>query len=693
MKAQATIGNSMIAKYLQTHYLLIGVAIVFVALLVKSTGFYPIVFSDEYRYCTFSRLLPLADSDAPGYIYLAIYRLTNLCGDGFLDCARLLNTLFFVASTPFLYLTARRVCTRGVASAVALLAILGPINTYTVYYMPESLHFFGFWLFTWFVLQLDSSSRSRAWCLAGILLGLLALIKPNAILFLPAIVGYVLYINRKQEGKWVLAAFGNASILVALAFFTKFFISYLFAGRAGLTLFGCAYAYALMATSAASQLQHCLGLLTSSLQSVKGHALGICLLFAVPIAVAMRASCNSLFCKKETNADQRISFYALALLTNLILVACLFTASIANSGPYETNARIHMRYYNFAFPLLLIIAGAQLSMPSIAATRKWRILVALPIGLAIIYAVCTRLAPYTPFYIDSPELRGFTAQSTVFSILSILSFFALALWVYSTRAGASVFVYAFMPLAVLFSGVYVDRDIRFRLVPDVFDKAGICTRMYLSKEDASKVVVVGSELAGLYKSLFHLDNPKATLQVISKGGECDGAKLPADKEWVLVVGDHLPLKNTLVELPMNGFTLARLRRTSAVIDFKHSTWPGIIAKARGLSYAEPWGTWSSGAVVTLQWVEPLPEKFAVRLVAQAFGPNVGKEFVAHVGDKAIRFTLGASAEARVLEFSNPKGCGTIEIDVPSPVSQKELGLGGDERKLGIGFTELRITPL
>jgi phosphoglycerol transferase len=97
--------------------------------------------------------------------------------------------------------------------------------------------------------------------------------------------------------------------------------------------------------------------------------------------------------------------------------------------------------------------------------------------------------------------------------------------------------------------------------------------------------------------------------------------------------------------------------------------------------------------VTLEFSEPLPERFAVHLVAHAFGPNVGKEFVAHVGDSAVRFTLAASPEERVLEFSNPKRSKIIKINVPSPCSPKELGLSTDERSLGIGFTELRIEPL
>jgi hypothetical protein len=148
------------------------------------------------------------------------------------------------------------------------------------------------------------------------------------------------------------------------------------------------------------------------------------------------------------------------------------------------------------------------------------------------------------------------------------------------------------------------------------------------------------------------------------------------KQWVLV----------------NDFTIASA--TITINFFKKSVWQGGgISSAQGLYSSEPWGTWSASDVVTLEFSEPLPERFAVHLVAHAFGPNVGKEFVAHVGDSAVRFTLAASPEERVLEFSNPKRSKIIKINVPSPCSPKELGLSTDERSLGIGFTELRIEPL
>lgn len=133
--------------------------------------------------------------------------------------------------------------------------------------------------------------------------------------------------------------------------------------------------------------------------------------------------------------------------------------------------------------------------------------------------------------------------------------------------------------------------------------------------------------------------------------------------------------------------------TIAIPFYKKSGWTAGISNVQGLSSFETRGTWSSSDVVTFEFNAPLPEKFNVHLTAHAFGPNVGKEFVAHVGDSTIKFTLGAADEEKVLEFDNPKRSKILRINVPSPISPKELGLNGDERNLGIAFVELNIVPL
>jgi phosphoglycerol transferase len=684
--------NSNINNWPQKSFLIFAGLIIFIALIFRSSGIYPVVLADEYIYSKFSRLLPLSGSTIPGYIYLAIYSVTSVCGDGFLDCARILNALFFLTATPFIYLTARRVCSRGVATFATLLTLLGPINSYTAYFMPESLYFFSFWLFTWFILRLDYSSDSNSWAFGGIIFGFSSLVKPHALFFLPAILIYILYVSREREGEWILYAFKKISVFVAFAFLTKFSIGFLLAGKAGMTIFGTFYTSLASSSTSKSSFQHYLELLALSVESVKGHLVALCLMFSLPLAVAINTSLNSIFSKTEMKSHHRLMLYTISILFVLIPVVALFTASVVGSSPYETNARLHMRYYNFALPLLLLVAASQLPLESNATKLRGRAAIALPIGAAILYAIYTKLAPYTPSLVDSPELRGFTFNPVVFYILSTISLFSLIAWIFKAQIGANIFVYIFMPLVVAFSTTYVNQELRQWLISDVYDRAGIFTKQYLSNEEISKLVIVGSEPVGLFRSLFHLDNPQASLETIPRGTDYELSKIPAGKEWVLVIGDHSLPEKTFFQLPMNGFTLARITGSNT-IDFSKSSWPGIIVKARGLSSAEAQGTWSSGDIVTLEFSTPLPEKFAIHLVAHAFGPNVEKEFVAHVGVSSKSFTLGASLEERVLEFINLQRSKTIKIDIPSPISPKELGVSGDERIIGIKFVEMRIVAL
>lgn len=665
------------------------VLVIFIMLILRNSGLYTVVSSDESIYSKSSRLLPLANSVVPSYIYFGIYRFSNICGDEFYSCVKIFNALFFVASAPFIYLTARRVCTISVSSIVVILTLLGPINTYTSYFMPEAVYFFTFWLLTWFVLRLDNLSKLSQWCFAGVLLGISALIKPHAFLLLPAFVAYILYIRRNKEGVWVLRAVKSAGVFVLSTFVTKLLMGYLLVGQAGLSIFGNFYSS--IASSQISNVQHYIKLIELSAKNINGHVLAICLMFGLGVALVAVSTLSSILSKEKINANQNVSFYAFVILVNLVLVVGLFTASVTNTGASETIERLHMRYYNFALPLLFIVAATQLSLEHTAHTFKWRVIAALPVGAIILYAIYSRLRPYTSNFVDSPELRGFTGNLTAFNYLSVLSLSCLALWVFAARAGAKVFVYIFMPIAVIFSSLHVNHELRQRINADVYDRAGIFTKQYLSSEELSKLVIVGPEYGFLFRALFHIDNPQVTLVGIPQGSTYNPNDLPVGKEWVLAIGDSILLDGVVFQVPMSGFKLARVTRPDT-FDFKKTVWPGVLSSMHGLSQPEAWGTWSSGGLVTFEFSVPLPEKFSVHLIAYAFGPNVGKDFVVHVGESAVKFKLGDSPEERVFEFSNPNRSSTMKINIPLPTSPKELGLSGETRSLGIAFLKLQIVP-
>jgi len=123
----------------------------FVYLAIRNSGFYSMQV-DETTYRKMSQLLPFSAATLPSYVYFWVYRLSSVCGNGFLGCARLLNSLFFVLAVPFIYLVCRQVLSRKTSLLITVLAVIGPINNMTIYFMPESMYFFSFWVFTWFVL-------------------------------------------------------------------------------------------------------------------------------------------------------------------------------------------------------------------------------------------------------------------------------------------------------------------------------------------------------------------------------------------------------------------------------------------------------------------------------------------------------------------------------------------------------------
>lgn len=671
--------------------------LVLLFLFLRNAGLYPSVFADEYTYSKLSRLLPLSESSIPGYLYLWLYSYTNYCGDGFLGCAKIINAFLFVVAVPFVYLTSKKVAGTGASIIASLLAVSGPINSYTAYFMPESFYFLSFWVLCWYLLNLDSNSSKYGWLTAGMIYGVSSLVKPHSIFFLPAIFAYIGFVFYQQR-HFFSRSCGFAFVYFLLgAIVTKFGISYLLAGSSGLTIFGPLYGS--IASSTASGVDKYIQLLQLALVNIKGHILAVSLVYGLPLTIAVVVTCNRLLFKinsgegARTQAEQfeRIAFLSLIILLNLVCVVALFTASVANSGPYESPYRLHMRYYNFALPLFYIVVAGALSI-NININKKILYMAGAIVTISAAYSVWTNLVPYTPSHVDSPEIRGLQIDNSYFQIIGVLLIFALALWLRFEHKGLQVYLYLALPLFVIVSTYHVGLELNNRLRQDTYDKAGIFAKQYLTSEDLSKTVIVGSEAAGLFRSLYYLDNAKATLEVIQRGADYDLTKLPAGKDWILVIGDHELLGRPFYQIPMSGFALVRASGEN-ILDFKKGAWPGIIRKVKGLSTPELWGTWTQSDIVVFEFAGSLPSKFEIHLVAHAFGPNVGKEFEASIGDDAVKFILSANDEQKIIHLNNPKGSNVLRFKIPNAISPKALGLSGDDRNLGIGFVEMKIVTI
>jgi phosphoglycerol transferase len=663
------------------YWVLAAMVFVFLVLLFRNSGLYPVVFADEWSYSKFSRLMPLGQAPIPSYLYLAVFQYTNSCKDGYLECARIINAVFFVGAIPFVYLTAKKLSSAKLAAFIALLCALAPVNTYTAYFMPEAMYFFLFWLLSWLALSYLDASAWRYGLLTGAIVGLMSVVKVHAILLVPGFMLFIAYLylvtgESERVGKiaMALACFAVAAIAVRLA------LGYAFAGADGLSIVGTLYGG--QADSAPDPRAY-LRLIPPAAENLRGHLMALAILFGVPLAALLSPGSGASTEKRLTIA------YTVAVVVPLLVIVALFTAFVAGSGPYEKIDRLHMRYYSFAFPLFAMIAAAQLSAGTHKSAHQGSLLAALAVGAFLLYALSTLNSVTSLNFVDGPEIRGITHKRPVFYLFGLLGLVAIIMWAFNRKRGARLFLFVVMPLGVLAAGYSGSRELRQHLVKNAYDRAGIFAHQYLDADQRAGLAVIGSSPGELFRTLFHVDHPDTAMVGIAENASLDYSKIPAGKEWLLLIGDHELPSDGRYKISMDGFSLIRMTLGDTV-EFRKASWPGVIDRVSGLSESESWGRWSNAKVVKLEFASPLPRRFELGLRAHAFGPNVGTSISIRVGRHRKSIRLAPSPQDVSLSFETDGGERSVMIEVPQPVSPKALGLGNDERTLGIGVARLRI---
>ncbi|MDD5036040.1 MAG: glycosyltransferase family 39 protein [Methylococcaceae bacterium] len=665
---------------------------VFVCLLVRNLGLYPVVFSDEFVYSRLSGVVPLHKAHIPLYLYLSVFSLTSYCGDGFLDCARVFNGVFFMSAIPFIYMIARQICSRKLAHFIVIITALSPINTYTAYFMPEATYFFAFWFFSWFILSHYHIRNYYYGMIAGLMLGMIVMIKVRAIFFIPGVVIFVAYrMIRSDSSNWFRQTLIICCNFIVFTFITRLVFGYIFAGTSGLSMLGGrADAYDSIADLAIGT-GHDFHLASAAIGNLQSHVMALVILFGVPLSSLFLILSKEEYCAEINDNLASMQVYACVVIATFLILTALFTASTVGIGPYETIARLHMRYYNYALPFFFIIAASQLSTPMQKANLYSQIIPALVIGVFSVYSIATLLGKVTPGLVDCPELRGVTYNVPIFYFLGGIGTIAVLLWGYNRKLAAQSYVFLFMPLSMFTSAYYENGELRRALVPNVYDKAGMLAKQYMEENERSQIAIATSEPGGLFRTIFYLDNPRvnASAIVLPPGAPLDVAKIPPGTEWVLIIGEHEFPSMVKHQISMTGFSLLKLAGDD-LIDFKKSSWPGLVNRASGLAAPEEWGSWSNAKKVKLDLKYPLPKEFDLHLQAHAFGPNIDHTFVFSIGRDKRNFRLSSLPQDIELSFKTDGTEKSIVIEIPKPISPKELGLSSDDRQLGIGLAELRI---
>jgi len=564
--------------------------------------------------------------------------------------------------------------------------------------MPEAMYFFVFWVFSWFVLSYLDSSPLILGGGAGLILGILAMIKAHGIFLLGsfaffALLGWVFCLDKVTLRRTLeLIACAIAGFLLI-----RLPLGFLIAGKEGMHLLGELYgSYATSAVKGSRYLSE----LKLARYVLYGHLLGLSALLGVPLASIASMTRQS---HHDTHDDKHlriIQLFALTSLATLLVIVVLFSAHIGAAYDLKEVARLHMRYYDFMFPLLFIIAAAHISSGASVPPKSWRTWSAvLPVAILAMQAIRVLVKRYHPITTDCPELRGFTVNHIAFVSLAVLGLLSLLVWGIRRTWGASLYVFVFLPLTMVTSSHYVFKELRqgYR-TENIYDSAPLFARRYLSNE-VSQLVIAASDRTGLYRAQFHIDNPDAATVELPAGAALEAAQIPPGKNWILLIGDHKVHFPVQYELSMGEYSIIRLQlKNGNEIDFSRTFWPGLLRKVRGLDRIEDFGRWSNGDEVEIEYLSPLPQKFVLSLEAFAFGPNIGQPFKICIGSQEQEFRYDGVRqwvpELKSFPFQMDGTEKIIRIKIPRPTAPKDFfGTGTDERRLGIALHKLRITDV
>jgi phosphoglycerol transferase len=661
---------------------------VLIFLIVRNCGLFPSVFDDEWIYSEYSRLASTSHAPVPSYLFFFLFGTTRFFGQGFLEGARIYNAFFFAVALVFIYGVCRLAASHKLSLFIAIASVLGPISTYSAYFMPEAMYFCAFWVLTWFILHNIGKEPRTLGIGTGAILGCMALIKFHAVFLVPGFVVFIFLAWLSKAANLTFRTVLQTLLFALLAFIVvRFAGGYLLAGRTGLHFTGARYG---SFTSPSSNSVFSLHLLTSGWHSLVGHLLALSFLLSVPIAATVCTDWKNFASATPTGTVPRLfRLFALSFLPPLLLVTALSTAMFANGSPYDTIARLHLRYYSFIFPLFFIIAVCERKSRPEKGRSLTRIVVAFILGMVGLFAVLAGLKSYTPNIVDSPEL-SIVYNPHIFFLSGALGIISLLIWSFEQRIGAMLYLFLFLPSAFAGAGQRNFAELDSRRKPNTYDSAGQFARQLLGGQTA-KLEIVGSELIGLYETLFNVDNPHAGILGIPPGAPLDLSKIPAGKSWVLIIGDHESPQGRY-RISLGAYSLVNYS-ADTVIDFRDNTWLGILEQMTGLSGAEKFGRWTDGKEMTMRFVSSLPKNFILVLKARAIGPNIELPFKLTIGQQEQSFRLGPSLGEVALKFQTDGTQKLVQMIIPEPISPKQLTNAPDERQLGAALEQISITEL
>lgn len=639
-----------------------------IALISLTYGFFwlgsalPAVMGDELIYFKSAVFGEPSNSPFGNYIYSAVVGSLSHLGPSPYLVAKLINLACF---TVFLFATrtiANAVLKPVVAWWVVAATAASALQFYVTVFMPDIM-FATFMMVALAVGAVESNkNKSRALIavgLSGLVFGLGSLVKPHALLFLPAFL-LVWFIGFKTESRLSaqvrLAAGLVGAISARLLGFLAFGVNTLnlFPGYLQSPTNQDEFSYVPFfldtMTAATSQEPVPIAYLNAlSSQMILFLTVGVASL-GVLILTPILGITRQISSAEKHGSTWKPSLVLSAVVLNGIAVSLLFASYVTIKGDDHTE-RLLFRYWEFAYPILLIITFAYISSRNF---KKWHGIAA---GLLAIFAVAGHFLSDLPanFSVKAPDSTLIiSATLTNLSWIAISSLLVLAVRSliavpYKILQITAIIVTAGLSLG----GLMFIQQLASRDEDQITGFAAANYIASLSQRDSERIAVVSSRKVSAGIAAFADSTAPVDTLIQPAGVPVLEASLPAQYDTFLFLWDVvLPPVFDELEFIARGQGFAAYKRVeSSIVDF---------GDPRALDgWAKPSGNFVSSSDY-IMWPEGVANiEFSPALIS---GETLVLNLVLPVGipDREVNLKIGE--ETMVLPFASPAQ--TFKILVP-----------------------------
>lgn len=666
--------------------------VVFISLLqiLRSIRLFPMVLGDELTYSRGSLQQGKIESDAPIYLYNLIYGIARIGGDSFYIAAKILNVTFYTLGVLIIWKISKHFMSEQISKYVALAILIGPYSFYSTYFTPEALYFFLFCILLWSILGMNSHGVIQKLGLISFVLSLMSFVKPHAV-FLVVPLTFYFWNRHRKNGIYPL----KRNLYWMLPFLFLVFrqvIGFVCFDKYEFDLFGATYGG--IALEGKYNLFSFLEIAPFGIRSLVGNVIYVLISCGFMLFMMWSFKMNS-----KLNSNSR----ELSDLTDLFMILLIFLLGAFSYstgllgllyGVNETE-RVHQRYYEFIFPILIVIAGAIYSKREEIELQIKKIYTVIFTTAILLAALVFQFGKtYRTGWFDSPTMDSINLSTQVFWLFVGIEIIFILFFSFQPNPAVQKYFWSILlGLMVL---------VNFNLVVDqhksgtklYFDSAGIIVSNVIPEENLDDLVIVGDDMGGMLRTSFQFTQSVPATELLQPEEVFDFAVMGLSKEFALVLGDHKWINAELVlSMGDNAVLVKRKFSPDQIIDFSLNSKSQYLAV--GTKFTRPNedadGIWTIGKDSQICLQNEVPREYVINLYAKGFGPNVDQNGLLIINGEEKSFTLTSGLTAYAFRNSSNTAVKCLEFRAPRPASPKSLGLSGEEREIGILISKIFFT--